>query len=283
MPIIEARASSTADVLRAVKAIRDQWNPSREEPEEIWFRGNARRSYNLIPGLYRPQVLRFGYDEESLIRAFENLARSYTVDRPANDWEWYFLAQHFRLPTRLLDWTESTLAALYFALADYWDSLRSAPDLPDPVEPGAPPIYDDDSPTLWMLDAGTLNAYSVGKDMLFAPPKPELALYLPKRGPSPAPGALAAVKPVAIHPPRQNARIIAQQGLFTIHGDEQIPIETVAEQHDPLGTIRLARITLDRTRLWEFLDDLIVFGVGRLSLFPDLDSVAEHIRWQYRC
>ena len=288
--MIEKAAASIAEYLQGIREIRDAWNPLGSERQDLWYRGVSKRSFNLLPGVYRPEAGAYDFDETSLLQTFVMQGMALAKPRPRDDWEWYFLAQHHRVPTRLLDWTENALAALYFAVWSRVDcaSVTKVSQLASSVP--ADQKFDEDSPVVWVLEAGSLNAYSYGLqfDLVLVPGGELTRCYLPenaagKRLPESfnARGQeLTNANPIAIYPYRASDRIVAQQGTFTLHGVNRTPLEELPTNSYGFGP-RLACILLDRNRLPHIFEELDVVGVHSLSLFPDLDRVAERARWLY--
>lgn len=96
------------------------------------FRGVTEAKHGLVPKIGREKTrklkpvsgsntdrVRIPYrteDERAVLAMFRQQARAHLQSPPQSEFEWLAIAQHFGLPTRLLDWTNSLLVAAWFAV-----------------------------------------------------------------------------------------------------------------------------------------------------------------------
>lgn len=98
-----------------------------EQYQEL-YRGQSKQTYELKSGIsrYANSVDDIRTIEKAIIKDFQDLINQSTNPKKfiqlstqqdfENDWRWLEQIQHYRLPTRLLDWTLDPKIALFFAV-----------------------------------------------------------------------------------------------------------------------------------------------------------------------
>jgi FRG domain len=240
----EYSCDSVAALWEALRTISGEWGGF-----PAWWRGQAESTWDLVPSLLRLEVV--GKEFNMVIR-FMNRAKAIHNKCPANSdlQGWLSLMQHYRLPTRLLDWSESPLVALFFALEDK--------------------KHDGEDGALWALRPSALNHCHSGEKRILLPHHPKAASLFRQAFNLPVPKPERIV--LAVLTERHDIRHLVQHAVMTIHGDST-PINKSIEADECLIQIRIPKASKAL-----FRSMLETFHIDRASLFPDLEGLASNLR-----
>lgn len=227
-----------SDLIELLKADNSSYS------KDIWYRGQGDCDWSLSPGLFR---LTGVPSENSFLTRFKQSAAMLIDRHPKDSFDWMFLMQHYGVPTRLLDWTESPLTALYFAVSD---KLRESSD-------GA----------LWSLKPAELNRIAgVNDDEILSFDDTELSSYsLETLRQNPR----NRLSPLATIATRNNPRIQAQLGVFTIHHLDHRPIESFCAKSEVI------KYVIPKENKEDIRKELKLLGISKFTLFPELSSIGD--------
>jgi hypothetical protein len=265
--------SSVRDFLDVICSHRANWRMAPDE--ELWFRGETNADYKapLRPRLYRSdkttdELLDL---EEGLWREFKRCGVQFTAqEAPADDFEWYFLMQHYGGPTRLLDWSDGALIALHFAVRDKGYS-HNEPDaavyvldaywLDDKLEDLS--LSEKDRATLGEV----FNVDELDESILFLPREGEQRKTVP-----------LPEQPMVLDFDHFAKRVAAQRSRFLVLGEDRDWVRSRTDDKDS----RLRSIRIDGSRVAQIQEELRTCGVTESVIFPDLDGLGREISalWQ---
>jgi hypothetical protein len=285
------KATSVSEV---VNLITSEFKNLKDENDflNLWFRAeNLNVSTPLVPNAYRKFVhlRRKGSLEHAksieneLTVSFLRQSIMYLNQNRINPNEWniYFLMQHYGLKTRLLDWTESALIALYFGLKNQ---------------------ENEEDTRLWILSPLRLNRNS--SKILFEPiNKSFMSVYFPEYSKS---KNLITDKnqidldelhrrylqmdfskdesnisnkfyPLAILPYLFDERMKTQQACFTIFGNEMNGLLDSPDKDSFLSSV-----IIEGKDKKNMLEELRWLGITEQNIYPGLDGICKGLNQLFK-
>jgi hypothetical protein len=287
----EALIESISDFSDCVKYVWDiKWREGRDalrkqypeyiEEEFPWFRGVDNIDYHLMPGLYRlsqfnsisiteeqkKQIINIAEDiREEFRRRGEYLLKEF--NRRLEDGELYEVMQHYAVPTRLLDWTEGALIALYFAIRmlafKEKEPSQSAPHVP----------------CVWMLNPSWLNdnAKSIKSPLpvyltesameKYHDTDEKARVYLDEKK--------LPEDPIAVYPHYLDPKMRAQKSVFTLHGSIPNAFNQICLSN---SGAEICKIKINPEKADDIAKELRLAGITESNIFPELKGLANEIR-----
>jgi hypothetical protein len=227
------------------------------DPGSAWYRGHASKTYRLVPSLLRKPRERDGESslyEHNLYCQCVVRARGF-IREADSSWERLATFQHFGIPTRLLDWTDSFAVAVFFASTHSTSRSHAS----------------DGDAHIWVLNPFKLNR------RYFTPPRiatvgvDQIPDYFKSFIEYDNPTTWLYDSPLAVEIPWANRRIESQRGYFTVHPDA-VPLD------EAVGKSCAMRIDIPLAALADARKFCELAGLDEYSIFPDLHGLGTYLR-----
>jgi hypothetical protein len=280
------RVEALSDLLAAIGQVNGQWIKQRAAyggDVRPWFRGQADAGKAPLPSLFREC-----YDSEFSMTSTFRLKAPTFATTPETDRldQWLFLMQHYGLPTRLLDWTESSLVAAFFAAEE---AVRQPPEKK----------YDSPDMGIWMLHPIELNFLSTCEVFpnTWTPPGVEnfrMAFHPPEEWKTGVNLYRSGVKnyddawvyptafPLAVLPSAVDRRVVVQRSCFTIHGSDTRDFEALLADTALAKDGLFVKFVISRANAISQLRGLDAVGIAHATVYPDLTGLAQELRVRFR-
>ncbi len=277
--------TSVVDFLKEIK---------KDSKELCWFRGESNSEFTsaLTPSSYRELVKviksiksinlthtskQIKEMERNLDADFFRKGHQYLKELEIEDnlLNRYFIMQHYGIPTRLLDWTENALVALFFAVQSCSPEHNSC---------------------VYMLEPYKLNNFTVnkiiGNENDFNK-IPTVIKIKKKQDLINTENELRVTElyrryllmdfentiqyyPLAIMPPYLEKRMLMQSSCFTLFGNMITGLSKDSE-----NSKFISKLVIEKSKKLQILQELDQLGINENSIFCDLEGLSKYLKRKY--
>lgn len=245
----EIEIKSIDCLINQIKKLKDVYGK-----QTIWFRGQENSQWKLIPSIQRGDL----YKKENFFTNDFYIYVKQIEDQMPNKTDyaaWLSLMQHYGLPTRILDWSNSPLIACYFAL----EKNRA----------------DKNDSCIWVLLPRKLNeqegfgkcAYPIdaytAQQMMVSAFKSNAKIENKFKD-----------KILACHSVGKNLRMYSQQSAFTVHNSKR-RLEEICDSET------LFKFVIPHQYKQEMYESLNILGISTKFVYPDMEHVSIDIINKY--
>lgn len=214
-----------------------------------WWRGHTDARWDLVPKVFRDSSRGQRYEVNVALKFMQRAPTRHPKCPDATSrHEWLFLMQHYGLPTRVLDWTESPLIAAYFAVRE--------------------PRHDAVDGAVWAVDPFKMSEVLEGTAGLSDPRHPRAKKLIDKVFEG---GVADDDYAIGVVTTEVDPRMMVQQAALVVHGSPK-----ALNQYEAMRPL-LTRIVIDSSVKPALRSWLARMGIRERTVFPDLEHLASDL------
>ncbi len=229
------------------------------------YRGMPNADFKIITSLRRLCKDKRMQLEPAILSNFTKYAALEDPSIETSVWRQMILGQHHGLPTRLLDWSFSSLTSLHFAMSEH--NLEE---------------MDKHDAVVWRIDVDELHSLLPEKYQEIMRKEQTTVFSLKMlqeacEGPKEYDEDMQGKAMVIVEPPSIEQRIINQYSFFSIIPIEMEDVETFLSEY----TKSSVRFIIRKELRWQVRDLLDQLNISERIVYPGLDGLSEWLARHY--
>lgn len=234
------KITKLSEYMGYVEDLPSEFSLSRGQPKDYSLLPSALRLDESKNRKYSKRVIR-NFLDQFKINSYQYMHTPWDIK---NEIEWMLYAQHYGIPTKLMDFTTSHVISLLFAVEKSFQDEN------------------DDDAVVYFLNPSALNNKTIQQSQII------------NISGDTAVSSEGHDGPFVVQGRKINSRVNAQKGLFVIFQDDDKPLESNFD--DSI----LRKLIIKGESKKELLASLYSMGISFTHIYPELTSVAKDILMQ---